>query len=175
LNVVSATHCSLVIASVKVLPSVLLPAYDLAVAIRDAGMAAAGGFHTSLERECLEILLRGTAPITIVPARAFDPETDRLYSGKLWAEVRRGVVDGRVTIVPPPGVAGTRITRANAAIRNAFLLDGASEVVLLYAKPRGETERLVQAALERGLPVSVLDHPANARWLDLGAKVWQPA
>jgi hypothetical protein len=158
-----------------VLPSVLLPAYDLIVALRERTTPVIGGFHTSLERECLEILLRGTATITVCPARTFDPETDRLYSGKLWADVKRGLVDGRVTIVPPPGVSGARITRANAAIRNAFLLDEASEVVLLYATRGGETERMAREALERGLPLSVLDHPANARWLDLGAKVWQPA
>lgn len=165
---------TLLLASARVLPSVLLPVYDQMVSLRNRGrgVPVVGGFHTSLERECLEILLRGTAPITIVPARAFEPGTDRLYAGKLWAEVKRGIADGRVTIVPPPGVTGSRITRANAAIRNAFLLDRASEVLLLYATPGGETERMVRAALARGLPVSVLDHPANERWVELGASVY---
>lgn len=153
----------------------LLPAYDLAVALRNQKGAVIGGFHTSLERECLEILLRGAAPITIVPARVFDPETDRLYNQhpKVWKAVRGGMEEGRISILEPPGMAARRPTKASSARRNDWLLERADEVLLLYASPGGETERLVQAALERGMPVSVLDHPANARWLDLGARVWQ--
>ncbi len=68
------------LASANVLPSILLPAYDLAVALRDQGQLIFGGFHTPLERKCLEIQLRGSTPIRIYPARIFDPETDRLYT-----------------------------------------------------------------------------------------------
>lgn len=95
----------LLIASVNILPSMLLPSYDLAIALRDNGVATIGGFHTSLERESLEILLLGSAPITIYPARTFDPETDRLYTQqpRLWTAVKQGVADGRATIVEPPG------------------------------------------------------------------------
>ncbi len=59
--------------------SILLPAYDLTLALRGPEQAVIGGFHTPLERECLEILLRGSAPITIYPARTFDPARDSLY------------------------------------------------------------------------------------------------
>jgi hypothetical protein len=45
-------------------------------------------------------------------------------------------------------------------------------VLLLYAYPVCKTDRLVREALDRGLPVSVLDHPANRHWLDLGASMW---
>ncbi len=166
---------TLFLASSKVLPSVLLPAYDLTVALRHQPMPVTGGFHTSLERECLEILLRGTVPVTICPARTFDPASDRLYNDhpKVWKAVKGGMAEGRVTILEPPGMAARRPTKASSARRNDWLLEQAGAVLLLYASPGGETERLVQAALERGLPVSVLDHPANARWHDLGARVWQ--
>jgi hypothetical protein len=46
-------------------------------------------------------------------------------------------------------------------------------VLLLYATRGGETERVVKLAPARGLPVSVLDHPACNSWLDLGATVFE--
>lgn len=161
----------LLLGSGKVLPSVSIPTYDLAVALRSQGDRLIGGFHTSLERECLEILLRGSVPVTIIPARTFIAESGRLYSGTLWTAVRAGLTDGRVTIETPPGMVGSRSTKQNAAIRNRILLERASSVLLLYASPGGETDRMVREALDRGLSVSVLDHPANLRWLELGATV----
>ncbi|MGI8482989.1 MAG: hypothetical protein ACR2OU_01845 [Thermomicrobiales bacterium] len=158
----------MLMASMKVLPSALLPAYDLAIAMRDSGRIFVGGFHTKLERECLEILLRGTQPITICPARVFN-EGARLYSGKLWQAVKAGIADGRVTIVTPPGVKGDRITRENATIRNAYLLTVADRVLVLYASPGGATDALAREALQRGLPVNVLDHPGNAGLIEAGA------
>jgi hypothetical protein len=162
----------LFLASYKVLPSVLLPAYDLAVALRNRAQPLIGGFQTPLEKECLDILLRGSVPITICPARVFDPTTGWLYTGKLRVAVERGVADGRVTIVEPPGMVGDRPNAANAARRNLYLLDHCDEVLLLYATLGGKTDRLVREALDRGLSVSVLDHPANASWVELGATVW---
>jgi len=69
-------------------------------------------------------------------------------------------------------MVGGRPTAANADARNRFLLDQCDKVLLLYANPGGKTDCLVREALDRGLPVSVLDHPANGHWLDLGASVW---
>jgi len=65
--------------------------------------------------------------------------------------------------------------RNPAGKRNRFLLDRCDEVLLLYASPGGKTDRLMREALDRGLPVSVLEHPANIPWLDLGATVWRLA
>lgn len=45
----------------------ILQTYDLARALRDAGIPIIGGFHSSIEKECLELLLRGTPPVVICP------------------------------------------------------------------------------------------------------------
>lgn len=162
---------TLLLASKKVLPSVLLPAYDWAVAARDRSTPLIGGFQTALERECFAILFRGTVPVTIVPARQFDAVTDHLRLGVPWADVRAAIATGRVSIVEPPGMVGTRQGRENARRRNDRLLTLADEVALLFASPGGETERVVRAALDRGMPVRVLDVAVNARWRALGAGV----
>lgn len=40
--------------------SLILPAFDHVVALRDAGKSVVSGFHSEMEQECLKILLRGT-------------------------------------------------------------------------------------------------------------------
>ena len=47
----------------------ILKTYDLARAIRDAGVAVIGGFRTPMERECLRLLLRGEQPVVVCPPR----------------------------------------------------------------------------------------------------------
>ena len=48
----------------------ILRAYDQAAYWRDAGRCVIGGFHSPVEKECLQILLRGSQPIIICPARS---------------------------------------------------------------------------------------------------------
>lgn len=45
-------------------------AYDLAAAPRDAGIPVISGFHTSVEKDCLDFLLKGRQPVVVVPARS---------------------------------------------------------------------------------------------------------
>ena len=51
---------------------VILRTYDQAARWRDAGRCIISGFHSPIEKECLRILLRGSQPIIICPARAID-------------------------------------------------------------------------------------------------------
>ena len=50
----------------------ILKTYDLARAMRDAGVPVIGGFHTPMDRECLRLLMRGTQPVVVCPARGID-------------------------------------------------------------------------------------------------------
>ena len=46
---------------------VILTTYDQAAKWRDAGRCIVSGFHSPVEKECLQILLRGSQPIIICP------------------------------------------------------------------------------------------------------------
>ena len=50
----------------------ILKTYDLARAMRDAGVPVIGGFQTPMERECLRLLLRGSQPVVVCPACGID-------------------------------------------------------------------------------------------------------
>ena len=52
--------------------NVILRTYDLALPLREAGVPVIGGFHTPMEKECLEVLLRGQQPVVICPARSIE-------------------------------------------------------------------------------------------------------
>jgi len=48
----------------------MLRSYDQAARWRDAGRCIIGGFYSPVEKECFRILLHGSQPIIICPARA---------------------------------------------------------------------------------------------------------
>ncbi|MCK5231502.1 MAG: hypothetical protein KAR13_14610, partial [Desulfobulbaceae bacterium] len=50
--------------------SLILPAFDHVSALRDTGRTVISGFHSHMEQECFNLLLRGTQSIIICPARA---------------------------------------------------------------------------------------------------------
>ena len=152
----------LLVASNTIKPSIILPSYDLATVIRDAGISTSGGFQTPLEKDCLEILLRGTAPVTVCPARHV--ETMRLPGA--W---RTAMADGRLTLLSPFGPSVRRATARTAEERNRFVLARAGAVLALHATPGGRTEALVRPAIAAGKPVATLDHPANGHLVALGA------
>ena len=58
--------------SVKCPGSVILKTYDLARELRDAEIAVISGFHSPIEKDCLDHLLKGTQPVAICPARGIE-------------------------------------------------------------------------------------------------------
>src|SRR5262245_34830509 len=62
--------------------NVILRTYDLALALREAGVPVIGGFHAPMEQECLDVLLRGQQPVVICPAR----NIERLRPPAAWQQ-----------------------------------------------------------------------------------------
>ena len=58
--------------SAKCPGSAILAAHDQAASWRDSGRCVISGFHSPIEKECFRILLRGTQPIIICPARSLE-------------------------------------------------------------------------------------------------------
>jgi len=67
----------------------ILKSYDLARDLREKGTPMISGFHTPVEKDMLEILLKGKGPIVICPARGLEEMRitnlfrDRLSQGLL--------------------------------------------------------------------------------------------
>ena len=142
--------------------SVILRAYDLARELRHLGIPVVSGFHSSIERECLRILLRGQQPTVLCAARS-------LARMRIPADWRQPIADGRMLILSP--IAGNvhRPTGEHAAIRNMFAADLAGAVLVAHAAPGSRVERLCAAIRERRQPLLTVDDPANGDLVAQGA------
>jgi predicted Rossmann fold nucleotide-binding protein DprA/Smf involved in DNA uptake len=142
---------------------IILRTYDLARALRDAGVPVIGGFHSPMEKECLDPLLRGTQPVVICPARSL--EGMRVPSA--W---RSGIDAQRVLVVSPFVRLNRRATAVLAQERNNLVCSVATEVVILHANPGGRIESLCKELVADGSTVWTLDLPENTLAVQAGAR-----
>lgn len=149
--------------SVRCPGSIILQTYDLALALRDAGVATIGGFHSPMEKECLRLLLRGRQPVVVCPARSI---SDMRVPGD-W---KAPVAEGRLLVVSPFAAHQRRQTVALAEQRNRFVAGYASAIFIAYANPGGKTEAFAREVIASGKPVYTFDCEENVHLLDAGAR-----
>jgi predicted Rossmann fold nucleotide-binding protein DprA/Smf involved in DNA uptake len=142
---------------------VVLEAYDLSRSLRNNGITVVGGFHSPMEKDCLELLLRGTQPVVICPARSID----NMRIPKTW---RQGVQEGRVLLLSPFETTVRRLTKDAARRRNEFVAALADGLMVPHASRGGEVEAVCRDVLARGKKVFTLASGANQHLLDLGAQ-----
>ncbi len=150
------------ICSVKCPGSVVLQTFDAIRELRDAGMVVAGGFHSSMERECLEFLLRGRQPVILCPAR--HPSLNRIP--QTWQDA---LETQRLLIVSPFGDRVRRSTASNAQLRNEFVTTLAAAVLIPYASPGGKAEAAALSPAGLATPVLTIEDSENRRLLAQGA------
>jgi predicted Rossmann fold nucleotide-binding protein DprA/Smf involved in DNA uptake len=121
----------------------ILKAFDQAAAWRDTGRCVISGFHSPLERQCFDILLRGKQPIVIALARS-------LGVLRLPATQRKAVEEGRLTIISPLPAREKRATADLARQRNRFVAALAGDVVFGYISPGGGLSRLAEEIVAWG-------------------------
>ena len=115
----------------------ILRAYDQAARWRDAGRCIISGFHSPVEKECLRILLRGTSPVIICPARS-------LEKMRLPSDWKKPLADGRLLILSYFTTAQNRVTTELAARRNELVAALADEVWFAHIAPGGQMEQLAK-------------------------------
>ena len=129
---------------------VILQTYDAVSALRDAGVAVISGFHSPIEKECMRLLLRGTQPIVICPARSIE----RMRIPSEW---RAPLTAGRLLVLSPFEAKHNRITADNAAYRNRFAAALADRVLIPHAAPGSKTEAFMREVAGWGKRPVVLD------------------
>jgi len=138
------------------------------VALREGGVAVVGGFQSPVEREGLDILLRGHQSVTVCPARGVEEM-------RLPATWRAAMAEGRLSLRSPFGPEVRRPNKALAERRNDYVVGLAGSFLAPHATPGGATGAAVRAALAAGLPVATLDHPANAHLVAIGVRPFAAA
>lgn len=115
--------------------STILRAFDQAARWRDQGQCVISGFHSPLERQCLDILLRGKQPVLMAPARG-------IGTLRLPVAQRKALDEGRLTIVSPFAASVKRVNGDLARQRNLFIAALADEVVFAFISPGGSLDQL---------------------------------
>jgi hypothetical protein len=152
-----------ILSSLRCPGGVIIVWYDLARELRDSGVTFVGGFQSPLERDFLDILLRGTPQVVVCPAQS----TTKMRIPVTW---KPHIADGRLTISSPFPDSETRSRRDLAQRRNRYVADMADSVLIGYATPGGAVDRLVHELVLDGKPVLVIDDPANAPLIEQGAR-----
>ena len=145
----------------------ILKTYDLARAMRDAGERVIGGFQTPMEKECLRLLLRGSQPVVICPARGID-------NMRIPRDWRIALDQERLLILSPFSKAHRRPTASIAAQRNDLVAQLAQRVFIVHAATSGRTEAFARKLARSGKPLLTLESPANANLIDMGAEAVSP-
>ena len=126
-------------------------------------MTLIGGFQSPMEKEFLELLLRGSARVVVCPARSIE-------NMRVPREWRPPISEGRLLLLSPFGRSQHRPTAALAAQRNDLVAVLATEIFIPYASPGGKTESLARQHAAAGKKILTLDGPANANLFGLGAR-----
>jgi predicted Rossmann fold nucleotide-binding protein DprA/Smf involved in DNA uptake len=151
------------ICSIRCPGSVVIKAFDAVRQLRDAGVVVAGGFHSPMEKECLEFLLRGHQPVIMAPARGL--------AGLRLARAWRLALDaGRLLITSPFDAQVRRTTKVGAAQRNEFVAALAKAVLIPYASPGGMAEAIARGVIETGTPLFTFADDENKHLYHLGAR-----
>ena len=140
----------------------ILNTYYLARVLRDADVTIIGGFQSPMEKECLDLLLRGSAPVVVCPARALG----RMRVPGNW---KKPLAEGRLLLLSFFDDGVRRATADLAARRNAYVAALADRILIAHAGKGSKTEGLCRDALARDKTVFTLDSPDNDHLVELGA------
>ena len=149
--------------SVRCPGKLILATHDSCQELRNESVTVVGGFHSPVERECLNILLRGTGRIIVCPARS-------LEGIRMRAELKASIDQGRTLFLSPFKAQQRRATAQMAVYRNLFVAAVADAIFVAHARPTGKTEQFCREVLGWGKTVYTLDSDLNANLIDLGAK-----
>jgi len=149
--------------SAKCPGDLILKTYDLAQIFRQAGMTVIGGFHSPMEQECLAILLRGTQPVIICPAR-------NINGTRIKKEYKKPLNDGRLLFLSPFKENQRRISVKTSHYRNLFVAALSSVVFVAHAGPGSKTEAFCRKILSWQKPIYTFDSDYNKNLIEMGAQ-----
>ena len=142
---------------------IILKAHELAQQFRESGAPTIGGYHSPIEGECLRVLLRGSQPIILCPARSIE----NMQLKPAW---KGALAEGRLLLLSIFDSKHRRSTAALANQRNAFVAALADKICIAHASEGSKTLQFAQQVSEWGKPLFTFDTPANKPLFQCGAQ-----
>lgn len=115
---------------------IILKSLDWAREKKNKGECVISGFHSKIEKDVFNILLKGTQPVVLVIARGMK---------KSWpADIMKAVVEDRLLIISPFSENVKPITQDTANKRNEIISELADVIFLAYATEGGNLDKLMK-------------------------------
>ena len=127
--------------------NIIIKTQELAFQWREKGLVVAGGFHSPVEKEVLNVLIKGNQPIVICPARSLQ----KMRIPKLW---RFGINENRMLIITSIHGSNKRPTIELCNQRNEFLLKLSEKAYIPYVDPSGKIVELYNELKEKDQLIS---------------------
>lgn len=145
----------------------VLKGFDAAKQIRDQSTTVVSGFHSSMEKDIFEILLRGSQPVIHCLAKAI--ETYRIPKNLLPR-----VGSGQLTIISPDfSITEKRITKNTSEMCNKLVMDISDQVLIIHAHEGGNLVREITFRRKNGSQIFAINSPNNNHLFELGLRKWE--
>ena len=118
------------------------------------GVCVISGFHSRLEKKVLHYLLQGSQPIILALASGI--------SKQIETQLQEPVAAGRLLTITRYAPSVTHPCEEKCYQRNRLMMELADEIVIAYAAPGGNLERLC-AESRGGKPLRFLAEGATAK------------
>jgi predicted Rossmann fold nucleotide-binding protein DprA/Smf involved in DNA uptake len=142
--------------SAKCPGAIILKTYDLIRDLRNKGVIVISGFHSPIEKDCLDLLIPGIQPIVICPARGIE----KMRIPKSW---RVPIEKNRLLILSPFENKYRRPTVALAEHRNRFVAMLADQILVAHAANKSKTMQLISKASIQDKKAYTLDKQNSSK------------
>ena len=120
---------------------IILKSLDWAKGKKDKGECVISGFHSQIEKDVFNIMLKGNQPIILVLARGMK---------KRWpADIKEAIENNRLLIISPFNESVKYITQETANKRNEIMADLADEIFLAYYTKGGNLHNLIKSIKDK--------------------------
>jgi len=115
---------------------IIIKSLDWARDKKNNGDCIISGFHSRIEKDVFNILMKGKQPIILVLARGMK---------KHWpAEIKKTIEEERLLVISPFDKNVKYITQETANIRNEIMTEIADEIFLAYYTKNGNLHGLIK-------------------------------
>ena len=135
----------------------------MARSLRDTETSVIGGFHSPIEKDCLELLLKGSQPIILCPARSLE----NMSIKKMF---RQPLDDGRILFLSLFDKKIKRQTVATSQLRNQFVGMLANATFVAHAEADGKLAEISKEILSWNKPLYTFESEYNKPLIKMGAQ-----
>lgn len=118
----------------KVPANIILKTYDWAIEHRDNGVCIVSGFHSKIEKDVFDILIKGKQPIILVLARGLFKRWDK--------RIMNFINENRLLIISQFADKVKRPTYETGIKRNNLIAEISDKIFIAYATKGGNVESI---------------------------------